>query len=86
MCCVDQGEQGSPSLKDIMIFLTGCESIPPLGFGINPTIEFTDEEQFPISSTCSLNLIFSRKMKTSFTGFKEVMDLTILGSDGFGRV
>ena len=79
------GEQASPSLKDIMIFLTSCESVPPLGFSMNPTIDFTDEEQFPVSSTCSLTLTFSRKTKTSFTDFKEIMDLTVLGSEGFSR-
>ena len=24
-------EEGSPTLKDVMIFLTGCDSVPPLG-------------------------------------------------------
>ena len=52
---------------------------------MNPTIDFTDEEQFPVSLTCSLTLTFSRKTKTSFTDFKEIMDLTVLGSEGFSR-
>ena len=36
-----QGENGSPNLKDVMVFTTGCESVPPLGFGdIEPSIKF----------------------------------------------
>ena len=69
-----------------MIFLTGCDSIPPLGFNTSPTIEFTNEDQLPISSTCSLTLTFSRKIKTEFNDFKEVMDFAVLGSEGFGQV
>ena len=38
------GEQASPSLKDITIFLTSCKSVPPLGFNMNSTIDFIDEE------------------------------------------
>ena len=79
-----QGEHGSPSLRDIMIFLTGCDLIPPLGFSVTPAIEFTDDEMFPKASTCSLTLTFSRKVKTNFADFKEIMDLTILGSQSFG--
>ena len=83
---IAQGEQGLPSLKDIMTFLTGCDSIPPLGFSAIPGIDFTDDEQFPTVSTCSLTLTFSRKMTTTFQNFKEVMDHAILGSEGFGRI
>ena len=82
--CIAQGEHGSPSLRDIMIFLTSCDTIPPLGFTINPTIEFIDHDQLPVASTCSLTLTFSQKMNTNFATFKEIMDLAILGSVGFG--
>ena len=69
-----------------MTFLTGCDSVPPLGFSVIPGIEFTDNEQFPMVSTCSLTLTFSQTMKTDFTDFKEIMDHTVLGSEGFGCV
>jgi len=80
---IARGEQGSPSLKDIVVFLTGSEAVPPLGFDVTPMIDFTDEDQFPKVSTCSLTLTFSRKMKSSFTDFKEIMDFAVLGSEGF---
>ena len=51
---------------------------------MTPAIEFTDDEMFPKASTCSLTLTFSRKVKANFADFKEIMDLTILGSQSFG--
>ena len=63
-----------------MVFLTGSDIIPPLGFDIDPTIEFTDEEQFPTVSTCSLTLTFSRSLKVDFI---KVMDMAILGAETF---
>ena len=37
-------------------FKYALHTIPPLGFNTSPTIEFTNEDQLPISSTCSLSL------------------------------
>ena len=39
------GEHGSsPNLKDVMMFLTGCNSVPPLGFGsVSPSIQFSED-------------------------------------------
>lgn len=44
-----------------MQFLTGCDSVPPLGYGvITPTITFNDCDgfQLPTVSTCGLTLTF----------------------------
>lgn len=79
-----QGDQGSPTLQDIMVFLTGCDSVPPLGFGdVQPGILFTDGAVLPTVSTCSLTLCFPRSFPTDFQQFKEKMDFVILGSHGF---
>lgn len=68
-----------------MVFLTGSDSVPPLGFGdVSPTVEFTDEEVLPTVSTCSLSLCFPRSFpSTEYSKFKEKMDFVILGSQGF---
>lgn len=79
-----QGDQGSPTLQDVMVFLTGCDSVPPLGFGdVKPSILFTDDALLPTVSTCSLTLRFPRNFPTDFQQFKDKMDLVILGSQGF---
>lgn len=78
----------SPTLRDVMIFLTGSETVPPLGYGdVNPAIVFTDDDQLPTVSTCSLSLCFPRhNMPTNYDEFKARMNLVILGSHGFGTV
>ena len=79
-----QGDQGSPTLQDVMVFLTGCDSVPPLGFGdVKPSILFTDDALLPTVSTCSLTLRFPRNFPTDFQQFKDKMELVILGSQGF---
>ena len=79
-----QGDQGSPTLQDVMVFLTWCDCVPPLGFGdVKPGIMFTDDAVLPTVSTCSLTLHFPRSFPTDFQQFKEKMDFVILGSQGF---
>ncbi len=70
-------------MKDILSFLTGCDSIPPIGFGDNiPKIIFTDDK-LPTVSTCSLTFRLPLSLPHDFIQFKEAMDLAILGSQGF---
>lgn len=79
-----QGNQGSPNLSDVMVFLTGCDTPPPLGFGdVNATMRFTESDGLPTVSTCSLTLRFPLDFQTDFEEFKEKMAFAILGSHGF---
>ena len=67
-----------------MVFLTGCNTIPPLGFGdADPIIIFSDTGVLPCVSTCCLSLTFPRSFPTELEKFKETMNLAILGSQGF---
>ena len=76
--------QGCPTLHDVMVFLTGCDTIPPLGFGdVHPGVVFDDEDRLPTVSTCSLTLHLPHNFPADFQEFKENMDLVILGSQGF---
>ena len=80
----DLGDQASPTLEDIMVFLTGLDSVPPLGFGdIIGTVEFTREDRLPTVSTCSLVLRFPISFPQDFDSFKEKMNFVVLGSQGF---
>ena len=79
-----QEKEKSPTLKDVMVFLTGCDSTPPLGFGdVTPTVGFTDDNVLPRVSTCALTLTLPRNFPTNFDKFKEKMNFSILGSQGF---
>ena len=67
-----------------MVFLTGCDSVPPLGFGdVTPEIQFSDDAALPTVSTCSLTFSLPRNFPTEFEQFKEKMELAVLGSQGF---
>ena len=67
-----------------MVFLTGCDSVPPLDFGdVTPGNQFSDDTALPTVSTCSLTFRLPRNFPTEFEQFKEKMELAVLGSQGF---
>ena len=83
---LDQGEVDSngPSLTDVMVFLTGCDTIPPSGYAdCIPSISFLEDGKFPTLSTCSLCVRFPMGMRCEQNAFKEFMDFAILESEGF---
>ena len=43
-------------------------------------------KNYPAFIKTVFRLTFSREMTATFTNFKEVMDHTVLGSEGFGRI
>ena len=51
-------------LQDLLVFTTGADSIPPLGFDDPITLDFYDQEKdikrLPWASTCSLSLYLPR--------------------------
>lgn len=77
-----------PFLQDVLFFLTGSQTVPPIGFDdCSPSIRFTDVTGLPCVSTCVLSLTFSRSMAThTDETFAEAMNLAILGCQGFGKV
>lgn len=91
--CLGQEAAATPTIKDVMLFLTGCGTVPPMGYGdATPSIMFiaNDEDEpalsrkLPTVSTCSLTLRFPYYMQQlDVTEFKEKMDFAILGSQGF---
>ena len=70
-----------------MIFLTGCDSVPPLGYGHNvkPSICFIDADAgaLPSISTCSLTFKLPINFPSGQLQFKEKMDFAVLGSQGY---
>ena len=58
------------TLKDIFVFLTGCDTGPPLGFsGADQLIEFTSTAVVPKVSTCSLVLHFPLSLPSEYEEF-----------------
>ena len=71
-------------LSDVMVFLTGCDTVPPSGYtNSSTTIVFIKDGKFPTVSTCSLCVHFPLGLPCEQTAFKELMDFAILESHGF---
>ena len=84
--CTHTGN-GPVKLGDILEFVSGASKIPPSGFPKNPSIKFCDDDRLPKASTCDVSITFPRKLGLlQFDQFKEMLDLSILGSCGFGNV
>lgn len=66
-----------------MVFVTGAEVPPTLGFDTIPTIYFI-EEPFPTANTCGTSLRLPT-VYDNYDDFKEKMDYSILNSPCFGQ-
>ncbi|XP_030611803.1 G2/M phase-specific E3 ubiquitin-protein ligase-like isoform X3 [Archocentrus centrarchus] len=71
------------SLEDILVFCTGCDSIPALGFSPKPSLEFITNCKFPVANTCEI--ILRIPVHAVYSSFKSDMDFAIRNSPGFGR-
>jgi len=68
-----------------LIFISGADRLPVLGFDKEPSIIF-QEAILATASTCDLQLRLPTVHGTNFDKFKESMVLSIIGNDGFGMV
>ena len=75
------------SLEYLLIFFSGADREPPLGFPVKPNLRFiTDADQlFPTASTCSLELWLPTKY-TEYAPFQDAMITALMGHGGFGVV
>ena len=74
--------EAQASLRNVLIFSTGADSPPPIGFENQPTIEFIDRE-LPKSNTCAPTLYLPLEIN-EYEKFKAQMDFGILNSPRFG--
>lgn len=72
------------SLETVLVFFTGADSVPPLGY---PTafLRFHDDSDFPTASTCAISLTLPIKHE-HFTDFKRSMDIALSMHGGFGKM
>lgn len=76
------------SYEDLMVFMTGADTIPTLGFPSKPTIDFFDQEagvrRLPYSSTCSLHLFLPRGV-SSEEEMTDLISTAVKCGMGFGK-
>ena len=74
----------SVSLQLIMMFFSGADKEPPLGFAEKPRLEFI-EGDFAMASAC-LPTLWISFCHRDYTSFVKSMTLPLIGHDGFGFV
>ena len=85
-CLIYSGasNQEEISLEDIMIFYSGTDKMPPLGFPHKSKLEFDDDNIYPTASTCSLTLVLPTKYYMDYDSFKNSMYIGLKYHGGFG--
>ncbi|CAO2586241.1 G2/M phase-specific E3 ubiquitin-protein ligase, partial [Lemmus lemmus] len=73
---VEDGKS-TTTMKDILIFATGCSSVPPAGFKPPPSIECLHVD-FPVGNKC--NNCLALPITSTFQEFQENMDFAIRDS------
>ncbi len=73
------------SLKIILAFFSGADTVPPLGFGKEATLSFNPTNPYPTASTCALELTLPTKY-TKYEEFKRQLDVAFSMHGGFGLV
>ena len=73
------------TLEDVMVFATGCNEIPLLGFERQPRLQFGRNDMLPTAATCGPLLSLPLKV-CSYEEFSKNMTFAITCSFGFGQV
>ena len=73
------------SMKMVLAFFSGADSIPPLGYGRPATLNFNATNPYPTASTCSIELTLPTKY-ANFEAFKKAMDIGLSMHGGFGLI
>ena len=72
------------TLEDILVFVTGADHVPPMGFGKKLTLSFDAENRFPVASTCSMTLYLPTQY-ADYDHFKSSMVEGLVSGFGFGQ-
>jgi len=72
----------------MLVFFTGADRVPPLGFSKRPTVSFnhTNTSKFCTASTCDLQLRLPTCHGDDYSSFKDAMIMSLKDNDGFGGV
>ena len=72
------------ALEDILVFATGANRVPPMGFPKKVTVQFDKSSIFPTASTCALEMYLPIQWAT-YEEFKGGMIEGIVSGAGFGK-
>ena len=77
-------------VKDNLVFFTGADRIPPLGFDKMPSVTFLHSDvtpsKFCTASTCDPQLRLPTCHGEDYEAFKDAMIMSLKDNDGFGGV
>ncbi len=83
--CFSEGET-TCSVGDVLVFFSGSNCVPPVGFPHQPKVSFLKgEARLCTSSTCEIRLRIPTQY-VDYAAFEEAMILSFNGNDGFGAV
>ena len=77
------GGECDVTLQDILVFFTGSDTIPPLGFPVTASLNFNDQNPYPTASTCSISITLPTKY-SAYPEFKEKFLFAMTCHGGFG--
>ncbi|XP_076126782.1 G2/M phase-specific E3 ubiquitin-protein ligase-like [Alosa pseudoharengus] len=80
----DTEEEGPKKLGDILVFATGSNDVPPVGFSPSPSVEFLHDGngRFPIANTC-INCL-RLPIHNTYTDFRTNIEFALTNTQGFG--
>ncbi|KAL2077900.1 hypothetical protein ACEWY4_025585 [Coilia grayii] len=88
LVAIEEG-QSEHTLEEFLVFATGADHVPALGFPQDCGIDFYDQEpgtrRVPYASTCSQTVYLPRGVGSE-EEFMDLMTLALKGSLGFGKV
>ncbi|KAF7645064.1 hypothetical protein LDENG_00210960 [Lucifuga dentata] len=70
-------------LEEILVFFSGCDSIPALSFSPKPSLEFIAHSRFLLANTCENILLIP--VHADYATFRSDVNFAIRNSPGFGR-
>ena len=72
------------TVADVLVFFSGSNCEPPLGFTRQPKMSFLYvDAKFCTASTCDIELCLPT-IHNEYEAFKEALELSFMGNDGFG--
>lgn len=77
-----EDQESKVSLRTVLAFFTGADSIPPLGY-TSALIHFNNTNQYPTASTCAIVLTLPTRHK-EYRQFKKQLDVAFTMHGGFG--
>lgn len=72
------------TVEQMLIFFTGTDQEPPLGFPKQPELHFLPHGVLATASTCDLILRLPINFFNEYNRFKEMMIESLVSSEGFG--